>query len=60
MPAKKWLEKHHKLKLGEYSLLWVKIMNEWGKYCAEIAFDDGFNMGFIDCQRPSFDVVVRI
>ena len=33
----------------------LNAMEEYGKYCAEIAYDDGFNLGFIDCQRPSFE-----
>ena len=33
----------------------LDAMQEYGKYCAEIAFDDGFNRGFIENQRPSFD-----
>lgn len=33
----------------------MRSLDEYGKYCAEIAFDDGFNLGFIDCQRPSFE-----
>jgi hypothetical protein len=32
----------------------LKAMQEYGKYCAEIALDDGFNLGFIENQRPSF------
>lgn len=33
----------------------LSAMEEYGKYCAEIAFDDGFNSGFIDSYRPNFD-----
>jgi len=33
----------------------LEAMEEYGKYCAEIALDDGFNLGFIECQRPSFE-----
>lgn len=32
----------------------LEAMQEYGKYCAEIALDDGFNLGFIENQRPSF------
>lgn len=38
----------------EKSLI-LKAMEQYGKYCAEIAFDDGFCLGFIDNQRPSFE-----
>lgn len=33
----------------------LEAMQVYGKYCAEIAFDDGFNSGFIDSYRPNFD-----
>ena len=33
----------------------MDIMEDYGKYCAEIALDDGFNLGFIENQRPSID-----
>ena len=33
----------------------LNAMEEYGKYCAEIAYDDGFNLGSIDCQRHSFE-----
>ena len=33
----------------------IDTLEEYGKYCAEIALDDGFNLGFIENQRPSFD-----
>ncbi len=49
----------------EYGEPWLKyewnpgdvmdIIEEYGKYCAEIAYDDGFYLGFIECQRPSFE-----
>lgn len=32
-----------------------RLMQEYGKYCAEIAFDDGFNLGYIENQRPIFE-----
>lgn len=38
----------------EYKTI-IEAMQEYGKYCAEIAFDDGFNSGFIDSYRPNFD-----
>ena len=28
---------------------------KYGKYCAVQAYDDGFYMGYIENQRPSFD-----
>ncbi len=37
----------------EKSLI-LKAMEEYGKHCAEIAFDDGFNLGFIESYRPKF------
>lgn len=40
--------------LPEYKMM-IDAMEEYGKYCAEIAFDDGFSLGFIDNQRPSFE-----
>ena len=51
------LEKNYKnyKKRITYSQNVIKAMEEYGKYCAEIAFDDGFGLGFIDNQRPSFD-----
>ena len=33
----------------------LEAMQVYGKHCAEIAFDDGFNLGFIDSHRPNFD-----
>ena len=49
----------------EYGEPWLKhewsagdvmdIMEEYGKYCAVQAYDDGFYMGYIESQRPSFD-----
>ena len=38
----------------EYKTI-IEVMQEYGKYCAEIALDDGFNLGFIDSKRPSFE-----
>lgn len=33
----------------------IDALEEYGKHCAEIAFDDGFCLGFIDNHRPSFE-----
>lgn len=33
----------------------IDALEEYAKYCSEIAFDDGFSLGFIDNQRPSFE-----
>ena len=40
--------------LPEYKMM-IDAMEEYGKYCAEEAFEDGFNLGFIDNHRPSFE-----
>ena len=33
----------------------MDIMEEYAKHCAEQAYDDGFCLGYIENQRPSFD-----